>query len=265
MVYVRFPLSLGGTEEAARRAEAGVFHDESPVANGCPQGWGKTGALSTGPKQAYRFPAVNWQARFMTLVIPGDCLQLIANQNGVISRAQGVEFGLAGEEMRNRVRFADWQRVQRGVYATFSGDLQRETQLRAALLRAGSEAVLSHQTAAELYGLLKQPGPMIHLTVPAASNPARNGRLPGVVVHRSRILEVTRHPVLEESAAFLGATLRPDCEMLRGATMAAFDGVFAGSAQLLLRYGREDHRGAGLALGFDALPRDARFPHRQCF
>lgn len=132
----------------------------------------------------------------MTLVIPGNCLKLIANQSGVISRVQGAEFGLAGEEMRNRVRFADWQRVQRGVYATFSGDLQRETQLWAALLRAGSEAVLSHQTAAELYGLLKQPSPMIHLSVPATTNPARKGTITGVVVHRSRNLDVTRHPVL---------------------------------------------------------------------
>jgi hypothetical protein len=132
----------------------------------------------------------------MTLVIPTGCLRLIADQGGVISRAQGAEFGLAGEEMRNRVRFADWQRIQRGVYATFSGKVTREAQLWAALLRAGPEAVLSHQTAAELYGLLKQPSPMIHLTVPATTNPARKGRIPGVVVHRSRILEVTRHPVL---------------------------------------------------------------------
>jgi hypothetical protein len=132
----------------------------------------------------------------MTLVIPTDCLELIADQGGVISRAQGAEFGLAGEEMRNRVRFADWQRIQRGVYATFSGDMRRETRLWAALLRAGPEAVLSHQTAAELYGLLKQPSPLIQLTVPAANNPVKHGPIPGVVVHRSRILEVTRHPVL---------------------------------------------------------------------
>jgi hypothetical protein len=132
----------------------------------------------------------------MTLVIPTDCLKLIADQGGVISRSQGAEFGLAGEGMRNRVRFADWQHVQRGVYATFSGDIRRETRLWAALLRAGPEAVLSHQTAAELYGLSKQPSPMIQLTVPATTNPVKHGKIPGVIVHRSRILDITRHPVL---------------------------------------------------------------------
>jgi hypothetical protein len=135
-------------------------------------------------------------ARCMTLEITPDCRSLIAGQGGVISRSQGAEFGLAGEEMRNRVRFADWQRVQRGVYATFSGDLRRESQLWAVLLRAGPDAVLSHQTAAELYGLTKQPSSLIHMTVPHDSNPARYTKIPGVVVHRSRIIEATRHPAL---------------------------------------------------------------------
>jgi hypothetical protein len=98
--------------------------------------------------------------------------------------------------MRHQVRSTAWQRLHRGVYATFSGDPARETQLWAALLRAGPGAVLSHQTAAELYGLLKPPSPLIHLTVPVTSNPARRGKIPGVVVHRSRNIEITRHPVL---------------------------------------------------------------------
>src|SRR5580692_1306918 len=140
--------------------------------------------------------AADRHAQVMTLEIPPDCRSLIASQGGVISRSQGAEFGLAGEEMRNRVRFADWQRVQRGVYATFSGDLRRESQLWAVLLRAGPDAVLSHQTAAELYGLTKQPSSLIHMTVPHDSNPARYTKIPGVVVHRSRIIEATRHPAL---------------------------------------------------------------------
>ncbi len=98
--------------------------------------------------------------------------------------------------MRHRARAGEWQRIQRGVYAAFSGEATREAQLWAALLRAGPEAVLSHQTAAELYGLIKQPSPLIHVTVPAASNPAKSSRIPGVVVHRSRILDRTRHPAL---------------------------------------------------------------------
>jgi hypothetical protein len=132
----------------------------------------------------------------MALKIPAGGRELLASQDGIIGRTQGAEFGLSPYAMRHRVRGADWQRLQRGVYATFSGEVKREAQLWAALLRAGPEAVLSHQTAAELYGLLKQPSSMIHLTVPAMTNPARSGKISGVVVHRSRIIEATRHPAL---------------------------------------------------------------------
>jgi hypothetical protein len=132
----------------------------------------------------------------MTLEIPAGCRELLARQDGVIGRSQALEFGLSPDSMRNRVRVADWQRIQRGVYATFSGEMTREAQLWAALLRAGPAAVLSHQTAAELYRLLKQPSESIHLTVPATANPAKHSKIPGVIVHRSRILERTRHPVL---------------------------------------------------------------------
>src|ERR1700677_2459976 len=132
----------------------------------------------------------------MTLKISAECSELLARQDGVIGRSQGLEFGLPAYSMRYRARVGEWQRIQRGVYATFSGEVTREAQLWAALLRAGPEAVLSHQTAAELYGLTKQPSSLIHLTVPQASNPARSGKIPGVLVHLSRLVEATRHPTL---------------------------------------------------------------------
>jgi hypothetical protein len=132
----------------------------------------------------------------MTLKISAECDELLARQDGVIGRSQGLELGISGYSMRHRARVGEWQRIQRGVYAAFSGEVTREARLWAALLRAGPGAVLSHQTAAELYGLVKQPSSLIHVTVPAASNPAQHSKIPGVVVHRSRILERTRHPVL---------------------------------------------------------------------
>jgi hypothetical protein len=82
------------------------------------------------------------------------------------------------------------------VYAAFSGKPTRAAELWAALLRAGPEATLSHQSAAELWGLLSTPSPVIHVTVPHDSNPERRGQIPGVVIHRSRSLQHARHPVL---------------------------------------------------------------------
>ncbi|GAB3851578.1 hypothetical protein GCM10027610_078440 [Dactylosporangium cerinum] len=53
------------------------------------------------------------------------------------------------------------------MYYTFSGEPTRPAVLWAALLTAGPGAVLSHQTAAELIGLIDRPEPPIHVSVPS--------------------------------------------------------------------------------------------------
>jgi hypothetical protein len=119
----------------------------------------------------------------------------LAAQAEAIARRQGASASIAAYTMRNRVRNGRWQRLHRGVYATFSGEPVRETVLWAALLRAGAGAVLSHQTAAERHGLIDEPSPVIVITVPASRSPART-RIPGVVIHRSDAILRTRHPVM---------------------------------------------------------------------
>ena len=122
--------------------------------------------------------------------------QVLRDQDGVLDAAQASAAGITLESLKNQLRYGRWQRVHRGVYAAFSGAPTRRAELWAALLRAGPDAILSHQTAAELYGLLDGQCPVIHVTVPHDSNPARCGRISGVVVHRSRSTSRSRHPVL---------------------------------------------------------------------
>jgi very-short-patch-repair endonuclease len=117
-------------------------------------------------------------------------------QADAIARRQSRLVGIDPETMRNRVRSGRWQRLQRGVYATFSGQPLRETVLWAALLRAGPGAVLSHQTAAERHGLIDEPSPVIVITVPAARHPGRWMKVPGVVIHRSDAILRTTHPAM---------------------------------------------------------------------
>jgi hypothetical protein len=62
------------------------------------------------------------------------------------------------------------------------------------LLRAGDDAVLSHETAAELAGLTDQPSSQIHVTVPARRQPATARAIPGVIIHRSHRVYRVRHP-----------------------------------------------------------------------
>src|SRR5581483_9118578 len=121
--------------------------------------------------------------------------ELIAVQAKAIARRQSAEAALDPRTMRTKVSNGRWQRLQRGVYAAFSGEPSRETVLWAALLRAGPGAVLSHQTAAERHGLLDEVSPVIVVTVPASRSPGRT-KIPGIIIHRSDAILRTRHPVM---------------------------------------------------------------------
>jgi len=132
----------------------------------------------------------------MTQALPSQTANLADMQSDAISRRQAGIAGLSLDEMRNRERSGRWQRRYRAVYVAHSGPLTRDTELFAALLRAGEGATLSHQTAAERHGLLDEPSALIHVTVPSGRHPARHRDIPGVVIHRSCHLDQTRHPAM---------------------------------------------------------------------
>jgi hypothetical protein len=144
----------------------------------------------------------------MTTELPHECLRILKEQDGMITVGQAVTAGLPAKAVRGFVHARRWQAIHRGVYAAFTGKPSRQGELWAAVLRAGSEsAVLSHQTAAELWGLVHSPSRVIHVTVPHDSNPERCGPIAGVVVHRSRSLQRARHPVLTPPRTRLEETL----------------------------------------------------------
>jgi very-short-patch-repair endonuclease len=131
----------------------------------------------------------------MPIERPPQSGELLMIQGRAIACRQGAEASISPRTMRTRMSSGRWQRLQRGVYAAFSGDPTRETVLWAALLRAGPGAVLGHQTAAERHGLIDEPSSVISITVPAARHPAR-ARIPGVIIHRSDTILRTRHPAM---------------------------------------------------------------------
>ncbi len=102
------------------------------------------------------------------------------------------------------LRSGRWQVVHRGIYAAFSGELSRDANLWAALLRAGPSAALSHQTAAELFELADQSSAMIHVTVPQSR---RVDKIGGVVIHRSAHLARLVHPTLQPPRVRLEETV----------------------------------------------------------
>jgi very-short-patch-repair endonuclease len=109
-------------------------------------------------------------------------------QSRVVSRQQARDAGWPEGTVDQRLRSGIWQRLHRGAYATFTGDPSREAKLWAAVLCAGHGAALSHETAAEIHGLVDKPSALIHVSVPAERRPGQRRKIRGVIVHRSRCL-----------------------------------------------------------------------------
>ncbi len=158
-------------------------------------------------------------------------------QHGVISRAQVLACGLTAKVIESKLRGRRWQRLYPGVFATFTGMLGRQSRLWAALLRAGDGATLSHETAAEVAGLIDPPAldAPIHITVPERR---RVTRIPGVVLHRSSRVDVARHPSrlpprtrIEETVVDLTQTTRTLGQALSWLT-CAIGGRFTTTARL---------------------------------
>jgi very-short-patch-repair endonuclease len=114
--------------------------------------------------------------------LPKPCLQLLSRQCGVIASWQAGVASLSCQQMQGLIRSERWQRLEYGVYAAFTGEPPREAVLWAAALRAGPRSILSHETSAELDGLLDGHSKLIHVTVPESQH---RSPAAGLVIHRS--------------------------------------------------------------------------------
>lgn len=131
-------------------------------------------------------------------------------QHGVFSRKQALRAGLTKQAIKSRARRGTWRRLYPGVYTAGQGSLNRLASLWAAVLYAGPGAVLSHETAAELHGLVDEPPGPIHVSIPSQR---RATAARGLHVHRtSRALDLPEahrdppHTTIEETLLDLATT-----------------------------------------------------------
>ncbi len=129
--------------------------------------------------------------RSMSGELPPSLRDVVGFQRGILTAAQATGAGLSKELLKSRVRHGRWQRLYRGVYATFSGEPGREAVLWAAVLSAGPDAMLGFRSAAEVDGLTDEVSQLIHVMVPAERR-VRSAR--GIVVHYSSRARQARHP-----------------------------------------------------------------------
>ena len=101
-------------------------------------------------------------------------------QHGVIARRQLTALGVGRGAVDYRVLRGRLRPIHHGVYGVGHGALSREARWMAAVLATGPGAVLSHQSAATLWGLRPTARARIDVTVPRVLR-AR----PGIHPHRN--------------------------------------------------------------------------------
>jgi hypothetical protein len=112
----------------------------------------------------------------------GRVAVLARRQHGVVAHRQLLRIGLTGRAIYERRRAGRLHDLHRGVYAVGHLALTREGRWMAAVLAGGPGAVLSHRTAAALWGVHQQSAGPIDVTVGDRRRPR-----PGLRFHRSAL------------------------------------------------------------------------------
>lgn len=110
--------------------------------------------------------------------------EVAARQHGVVALWQLTELGFDERMARRRVALGNFHRIYQGVYAVGHPLLTPHGHRMAAVIACGPDAVLSHRSAAALWGLREDSRSRIDVTAPG-----RRGRIPaGIDAHRHDFL-----------------------------------------------------------------------------
>jgi hypothetical protein len=117
---------------------------------------------------------------------------LAERQHGAVATRQLLALGLTRQAIARRADAGRLLRVHRGVYAVGHPVLTGHGRLMAAVLAGGENAVLSHASAAALWGMRSSDAERTDITVRRSGREKRSG----LRIHRPRTLrpdEVTTH------------------------------------------------------------------------
>ena len=103
---------------------------------------------------------------------------IAGQQSGVVTRRQALSVGMTDRVIQRRLLDGMWQHLNAGTYLTF-GKWSPMTRLAAAI--AALPAVVSHESAAQMHGLIVKPSGLPTVTIQHRFS----NRFPGVIVHES--------------------------------------------------------------------------------
>jgi predicted transcriptional regulator of viral defense system len=111
--------------------------------------------------------------------------RLATRQHGIVARFQLRKLGFGEEAIKTRLAYGWFQHVHEEVYAVGHKRLGQKSWWWAAVLAYGPGTLLSHHTAAVLWGIQRQRRGLIHVT----AGGGRQGieRRKGIWVHRCKL------------------------------------------------------------------------------
>jgi very-short-patch-repair endonuclease len=144
--------------------------------------------------------------------------RLAAEQHGVASHSQLLRLGYTGAAIGRAEIAGRLHRIHRGVYSVGHPRISRRGHCLAAVLACGRGALLSHESAAWLWGLLPQLPLLPEVTTPTRGHPRAS-----LSIHHSTILASTdvalveRIPVTAVPRTLLDLAARPRAKSLERA------------------------------------------------
>jgi predicted transcriptional regulator of viral defense system len=131
--------------------------------------------------------------------------RLATKQHGVVGRRQLLELGFGTEVIKRWLRTGRLHRLHREAYAVGHLRLNQRARWLAAVLACGEGSLLSHQSAAALWGLAKPRGPKVDVTAPRGRQyqPGRHW----IRLHRGRLFDEDRDERAEIPVTSLARTL----------------------------------------------------------
>jgi Transcriptional regulator, AbiEi antitoxin len=109
----------------------------------------------------------------------GKFWDLVKRQHGVVTRQQLLALGMSREAIEHRRETGRLHRIHRGIYAVGRPQVGQRGRWLAAVLSCGPHALLSHESAASLWGFWARSA-RVDVTVPEGTRRRR----PGIHLHR---------------------------------------------------------------------------------
>ncbi|HET8863047.1 MAG TPA: type IV toxin-antitoxin system AbiEi family antitoxin domain-containing protein [Solirubrobacterales bacterium] len=158
--------------------------------------------------------------------------ELARRQHGVVTRAQLIELGLGEDAIDTRLSGGRLYRLHRGVYAFGHGIVPIEGHWLAAVLRVGEGAVMSHRSAAELWGI-RRGRERARVDV---STPRRTRSLPAI---RRHCMQLAPDEATTRRSIPVTTLVRTLFDIASEASAESFEGAIR-EAEYLYRFRIED-------------------------